>query len=134
MPLFFVHYLVILAAWTLVIKFIFPISYAVLEEISWSAYVMWDFWWVAHLWLAWAFLVQWRYLYPLAYIISVVVVLIISVKFYFFLENPGLTIWTANWFINKIFVLSCFLLLFGYLVGGEKRRRVDSVPSKKLSA
>ena len=130
MTLFFIHYLVILAAWTLVIKFIFPISYAILEEVSWSTYVMWDFWWVAHLWLAWAFLVQWRYLYPVAYIISVLEVLIISFKFYFFLGNPDWTIWTANWFINKIFVLSCFLLIFGYLVGGIKRRRVNSISSK----
>ena len=130
MTLFFIHYLVILAAWTLVIKFIFPISYAILEEVSWSTYVMWDFWWVAHLWLAWAFLVQWRYLYPFAYIISVLEILIISFKFYVFLGNPDWTIWTANWFINKIFVLSCFLLIFGYLVGGIKRRRVNSISSK----
>ena len=130
MTLFFIHYLVILAAWTLVIKFIFPISYAILEEVSWSTYVMWDFWWVAHLWLAWAFLVQWRYLYPVAYIISVLEVLIISFKFYFFLGNPDWTIWTTNWFINKVFVLSCFLLIFGYLVMGIKRWRVNSISSK----
>ena len=130
MALFLIHYLVMLAAWTLVVKFLFPISYAMFEKVSWSTYVMWDFWWVAHLWLSWAFLVQWRYLYPFAYIISVLEILIISFKFYVFLGNPDWTIWTANWFINKIFVLSCFLLIFGYLVGGIKRTRVNSISSK----
>ncbi len=122
MALFFIHYLLILAAWTLVIKFLFPISYAMLEDVSWSTYVMWDFWWVAHLWLAWAFIVRWRYLYPLAYITSVLEILIVSFKFYFFLINPDWTIWTANWFINKVFVLSCFLLIFSYLLAGKIKR------------
>ena len=127
MTLFFIHYLVIIATWTLVIKFIFPISYAIFQDVSWSTYVMWDFWWVAHLWLAWAFLAQWRYLYPLAYIISALEVLIISFKFHVFFGNPDWTIWTANWFINKVFVLSCFLLIFGYLVAGIKSGRANNI-------
>ena len=40
---------------------------------------------------------------------------IISIKFYFFFANPHWDIWSSNWFINKIFVLSCFLIMLGYL-------------------
>ena len=127
---FLANFLFILASWTLVIKFVLPLVFAWYEEVPLDKYVMWDFWWVAHLWLAWAFLVQWRYLYPVAYIISVLEILIISFKFYFFLGNPDWTIWTTNWFINKVFVLSCFLLIFGYLVMGIKRWRVNSISSK----
>ena len=51
---FFVHFLLILSVWTLLIKFVFPIAYGIAQEVVWSTYIMWDFWWVAHLWLAWA--------------------------------------------------------------------------------
>ena len=116
MQKFFVHFLLILSAWTLLIKFIFPISYGVMEGLPWFTYVMWDFWWVAHLWLAWAFWARPRYFYKLALSIAVLEVAIILVKFFFFLNNPDWNMWTANWFVNKIFVLSCFLLMLGYLL------------------
>ena len=112
---FFVHFLLILSVWTLLIKFVFPIAYGIAQEVVWSTYIMWDFWWVAHLWLAWAFHCQSRHLYLLALVISVTEVMIISIKFYFFFANPHWDIWSSNWFINKIFVLSCFLIMLGYL-------------------
>ena len=59
---FFVHFLLILSVWTLLIKFVFPIAYGIAQEVVWSTYIMWDFWWVAHLWLAWAFHCQSRHL------------------------------------------------------------------------
>ena len=33
-----------------------------------------------------------------------------------FLAAPEWTIWTTNWFINKLFVLLCFGLMLPYLV------------------
>src|SRR5262249_34930952 len=53
---FFVFGLVVMAAWTLVIKYLAPVLYVVSERQAGRAPdgtpVMWDFWWVAHLILA----------------------------------------------------------------------------------
>ena len=52
---------------------------------------------------------------PLAIGVSVVEIAIIVTKFVLFLSAPEWTIWRANWFINKIFVLACFGLMLGWL-------------------
>ena len=48
---FFAHFLFILSAWTLTIKFFFPIAYAVAHGLPLGAHIYWDFWWVVHIWL-----------------------------------------------------------------------------------
>lgn len=113
---FFAHFLFILAAWTLVIKYIFPIAYALNEGVPPGTYVLWDFWWVIHIWLGWS-LLNWRhYTYRLAIGVSVVEIVIVVAKFTSFLSAPEWTIWRTNWFINKVFVLACFVMLLAYLV------------------
>lgn len=116
MSRFFAHWLIILAVWTLVIKFVFPIAFDAAYGHPIGTHIYWDFWWVAHLWLAWAFLSRPRYTYLLALGISVVEIAIIVVKFYLFFQAPDWTIWQTNWFINKVFVLACFVLILIYLV------------------
>jgi hypothetical protein len=113
---FFAHFLFILAAWTLVIKYIFPAAYALGHGEPIGTYIFWDFWWVIHIWLGWALLAQPRYVYGLALIVSVVEIIIIVTKFALFLPTPEWTIWRTNWFINKCFVLACFVGLLGYLL------------------
>ena len=83
-------------------------------------YVMWDFWWVAHIWLGWALIKRPRYTFSLAMTVSVVEIAIVVTKFVMFLPAPQWDIWHTNWFINKCFVLACFILLFVYLL--VKRR------------
>jgi hypothetical protein len=63
---FIAHFLILLAAWTVTVKFAFPIAYALAEGVPVDSYIWWDFWWVAHLWLAWALLAQPRYTMALA--------------------------------------------------------------------
>jgi hypothetical protein len=71
---------------------------------------------VIHLWLAWA-LLRWQpYTYALAIGVSAVEITIIVTKFALFLSDPTWTIWTTNWFINKLFVLACFSLMLPYLL------------------
>ena len=66
-----------------------------------GTYIYWDFWWVVHLWLAWA-LLRWQpYTYALAIGVSAIEIAIIVTKFALFLAEPEWTIWTTNWFINK---------------------------------
>lgn len=118
---FLAHFLFILAAWTLTIKFFFPIGYALAVGAPIGAYIYWDFWWVAHLWLGWALLHWQRYTFMLAIIVSIAEIIIIVTKFGWFFSDPEWTIWRTNWFINKLFVLACFSLVFGYFVANAKR-------------
>jgi hypothetical protein len=116
---FFAHFLFILAAWTLVIKYVFPMSYALVEGVPILTYVYWDFWWVVHIWLGWSLLHWRRYTYAAAIGVSVVEIAIIATKFVSFLSAPQWTIWRTNWFINKIFVLACFLMLLAYCLANR---------------
>ena len=124
---FLAHFLIVLAAWTVTIKFLFPIAYALAEGVPLGTYIYWDFWWAIHLWLSWA-LLRWQpYTYALALGVSTVEIAIVVTKFALFLPDPEWTIWTTNWFINKLFVLACFLLMLPYL--GIYRRRALAAPS-----
>lgn len=116
MARFLAHWLILLAAWTLVIKFVFPVAYDAAYGHALGTHIYWDFWWVIHLWLAWALLRQSSYLYPLALGVSVIEIVIILAKFFIFLQAPDWTLWQTNWFINKLFVLACFVVMLGHLL------------------
>jgi hypothetical protein len=121
MQRFLAHFLFILAAWTLTIKFAFPIAYAAAEGVPLGTYVMWDFWWVVHLWLGWSLLHWRRYTFVLGICVSGVEIAIVSTKLILFLSAPDWSIWRTNWFINKVFVLACFVMLLGYLLANARR-------------
>jgi hypothetical protein len=124
---FLAHFLIVLAAWTVTIKFGFPISYALIERAPVATYIYWDFWWVVHLGLAWA-LLRWQpYTYALALGVATVEIVIVVTKLALFLSDPAWTIWTTNWFVNKLFVLACFGLMLPYLiVRGRRSARADA--------
>ena len=131
---FLAHFLIVLAAWTLTIKFVFPVAFALADGLPITTHIYWDFWWVVHLWLARA-LLNWRsYSYVLAIGVSVVEILIIVTKFGFFLAAPEWTIWSTNWFINKLFVLACFCLMLGYLLAHRRRYQGQSGDLARESA
>ena len=111
MTRFLAHFLIILAGWTVTIKYAFPVAFALADGTAVSSYIQWDFWWLVHLWLAWSLLHWQRYTPLLAVGVSIAEIIIIAVKFVLFLSSPTWTMWTTNWFINKLFVLLCFCLL-----------------------
>ena len=113
---FLAHFLFILAAWTVVIKYLFPIGHALWRGEPALTNVYLDFWPVVHVWVGWALLNWQRYTYALALVVSVAEIVIVVSKFVLFLSDPDWTIWRTNWFINKIFGLGCFTLLLGYIV------------------
>jgi hypothetical protein len=119
---FIAHFLFILAAWTVVIKYLFPIGYALAEGSPALTYVFLDFWPLVHVWVGWSLLHWNRWTLPLAVTVSVAEIAIVATKFVLFLSAPEWTIWRTNWFINKIFVLACFILLLGYLVSVARMR------------
>jgi hypothetical protein len=120
---FFAHFLFILAAWTLTIKFVVPVAFALAEAVPIGTYILWDFWWVLHIWLGWTLLHWRRYTFFLAVAISVAEIVIVVAKFVLFLPAPQWTMWRMNWFINKCFVLACFIGLLTYLLLHAKRLR-----------
>jgi hypothetical protein len=115
------HFLIVLAAWTVTVKFLFPMAYALAEGVPLAAYIYWDFWWVVHLALAWS-LLHWRsYTHVFAIAVSVAEIAIVSVKLVLFLSAPEWTIWSTNWFINKLFVLLCFCMMLTYFAIYSRR-------------
>ncbi|HZP87353.1 MAG TPA: hypothetical protein VFB54_11070 [Burkholderiales bacterium] len=123
MQRFLAHFLFILAAWTVVIKYLFPMAYAFWRGEPIGSYVYWDFWPLVHVWLGWSLLNWSRYTYASALVVSVAEIIIVVTKLGFFLSAPEWTIWRTNWFINKLFVLACFVLLLAYLVARTRRPR-----------
>lgn len=125
---FIAHFLFVLAAWTVVIKYLFPIGYALAEGASPLAYIFVDFWPVVHVLVGWSLLHWNRWTLPLALAVSIAEIIIVGTKFVFFLSAPEWTIWRTNWFINKIFVLAAFVLLLGYLTVNWRQLARQSVP------
>jgi hypothetical protein len=127
--------LVVMVTWTLVIKYLAPILYAFAETHAGrppasGAPIMWDFWWVAHLLLAW---LMWRR-HPRAWAagvaIAVVEIGIVTVKFVDYLLHPDLSFWRLLWFTNKVYVLLYFIvLLFVLLVRKPWPATVPGAPS-----
>ena len=126
MTRFLAHFLFLLAAWTLVIKFLLPVVWANVEGVPLGTYIYWDFWWAVHIWLGLALLDQPRYAWVLALAVSVAEITIVVVKLTLFLADPDWTVWSMNWFVNKLFVLACFAiilchaLLRRHLYGGAR--------------
>ena len=135
MARFIAHFLFILAAWTVVIKYLFPIGYALAECSPPFSYVYLDFWPVVHVWVGWRLLHWNRWTVPLALGVSLAEIVIVVTKLALFLSDPEWTIWRTNWFINKLFVLAVFVLLLGYLAASRERwmawaRRTRDVAAK----
>ena len=111
--------LVVMAVWTLVIKYVAPVLWAAAERSAGrdaAAPIMWDFWWVAHLALAGLLWTGHRLARPVGYAVAIVEILIVAAKFALFLRAPEWTFWTLLWFTNKVYVLGFFLLFLAALV------------------
>ena len=123
---FLAHLLFVLAAWSVFIKYVFPIGFALFNGLPWHTHVFWDLWPVAHIWLGWALLGQPWYTRWLAAGMAVVEIVIIVSLFVWFLAEPEWTIWRTNWFVNKVFVLTAFALILATVVYKPERFRTRS--------
>ena len=123
---FLAHLLFVLAAWSVFIKYVFPIAFALFGDLPWHTYIFWDLWPVAHVWLGWALLAQPVYTRWLAAGMSVVEIIIIATLFAGFLADPEWTIWRTNWFVNKVFVVTAFMLILGTVIAWPERFRTRS--------
>jgi len=112
---FAVFGLVVMAAWTLVIKYLAPILYVVSERAAGRspgpAPVMWDFWWVAHLALAWLLWRRHAWARAAGMAIAAAEIAVVTVKFIAYMRRPDLSFWRLLWFTNKVYVLAFFVVL-----------------------
>ncbi|MEM9386392.1 MAG: hypothetical protein AAGA68_15145 [Pseudomonadota bacterium] len=113
---FIAHLLFVLAAWSVFIKYLFPLAFAAVRGEPLASYIYWDFWPVVHVWLGWALLTRASYAGWLALLVSIAEIAIIVTLFARFLADPDWTMWRSNWFVNKTFVLGGFLLLLGTVI------------------
>ena len=111
LPVIISSWLVLIVLWTLLIKFIFPVTYALYYEENFTKYIMWDFWWIAHLWLANSFLNLSKNTYYVGLLICISELIIIIYKLGVFFISPQWNIWDTNWMLNKIIVLFLFILI-----------------------
>ena len=118
--MFMSSWLVMLGAWTILIKYVFPVIYSLVYQQALTANIMWDFWWVAHFWLAYSFLIPSRKTFVVGMIIAISEFFIITYKLAVFYFDPVWNIWQTNWLINKIFVLFTFIMIIGLLLKNRK--------------
>lgn len=128
---FLAHFLFVLVAWTIFIKYLFPMGYSLVYGEPLSRYIYWDLWPLGHIWMGWALLSRPRYTRALAIVMSVIEIGIIVTFFAWFLSEPEWSIWRTNWFTNKVFVLSCFILLL-FTAIASPQRFVRSSSDQKL--
>jgi hypothetical protein len=107
--------LVVVAVWTLAIKFVWPILAAARAGEPLRSHVMWDFWWVAHLVLARQLVRPGPFARPFALAVAWCEIGIVTAKFALFLGAPVWDAWRTNWFVNKCAVLGLFVALAWHL-------------------
>ncbi|HWM93084.1 MAG TPA: hypothetical protein VN493_20140 [Thermoanaerobaculia bacterium] len=124
--------LVVMATWTVVVKFLAPVLFYLSERYAGRPIaeppVMWDFWWVAHLGLAWLLWHRHPLSLPAGLGIAGAESLIVIAKLVIYVRQPDLSFWGLLWLTNKVYVLSFFLFLLVYLSRGNVRRALGGDP------
>ena len=105
------------AAWTLAIKYVLPVGWALWLGAPLTSFIFfWDAWWVAHLAVGWSLVRRKRGVWIYALLLALVEIAIIVAKFALFLRAPVFDFWTANWFVNKCWLLGYFAMNVGNLI------------------
>jgi len=115
------------AAWTLAIKYVLPIGWALWIGVPWMTFIRyWDAWWVAHLAVGWALMRVRRGVWVWALLLAVAEIAIIVPKLTLFLIHPHVDVWSANWFVNKCWLLALFSFSLVWLGRLEVRDRLQT--------
>jgi hypothetical protein len=115
--------LVVMATWTLVIKYVAPLLWALSETLAGrdaEAPIMWDFWWVVHLALARLIYLRHPFMWAAGTIIAGVEILIVTVKLVLYYRAPDYSFWNLLWLTNKMYVLVFFVGFLMLLMRGGK--------------
>jgi hypothetical protein len=116
--------LVVMATWTLVIKYLAPVLYVVSERAAGRAPdgvpVMWDFWWAAHLALAWMLWTRHPRARAAGLSVAAAEIVIVTVKLAAYLDHPDWSFWRLLWLTNKVYVLIFFVFLLVLLLRRQR--------------
>ena len=122
--------LVVMATWTLVVKFLAPLLWFTAERSAGrfvaAPPIMWDFWWVAHLLLAWLLWRRDRRAWFFGVAVAVVEIAIVITKFTLYLRQPDLDFWRLLWFTNKVYILAFFVLFLALLARRDARNALGA--------
>ncbi|MBI4549937.1 MAG: hypothetical protein HY714_03320 [Candidatus Omnitrophica bacterium] len=120
--LIFGRWLYFFAAYTVTIKYLLPVLWAASKGMPLTTYVyFWDAWWIAHLAVGAGLIRRKKGIWFWAFLLTAAEIIIIVVKFVFYLQGPELTFWHLNWFVNKSFLLAYFTVLGLWLMRKETR-------------
>jgi len=114
------------AAYTLTIKYVLPVGWAVAKELPLTTYIyFWDAWWIAHIIVGHGLMHRRRKILIWAFLLSVAEIIIIMIKFGMFYQAPNLSFWHLNWLVNKCFLLVYFWVLLIWLMRKEVRETYE---------
>lgn len=123
--LIFGRLLYFFAAYTVLIKYLLPVAWALKNGEPPASYIyFWDAWWIAHLAVGAGLAGMKKGIWGWAFLLTAVEIIIIVVKFAFYLGEPALTFWHLNWFINKSLLLAYFTVLGLWLIKKETRENL----------
>lgn len=110
------------AGYTLMIKYVLPVSWALIQKAPLAAYIyFWDAWWIAHLAVGRGLIAGKKGIWCWALLLAAAEIIIITVKFVSYLKAPDLDFWHVNWFVNKSLMLIYFWGLLVWLFKKETR-------------
>ncbi|MFL6293391.1 MAG: hypothetical protein ACJ759_21055, partial [Thermoanaerobaculia bacterium] len=96
--------LVVMVTWTVIVKFLAPVLFYAAERQAGRPIagppVLWDFWWLAHLGLAWLLWNRLPLALPAGRGLAAAEVLIALGRLAFYLREPDLSFWGLLWLTN----------------------------------
>ena len=123
--MFLARLLYLFAAWTLTIKYVLPVSWALIQKQPLATFIyFWDAWWIAHILVGLGLERRKKGTWWAALILSLAEIVIIVAKFWLYLRGPNLDFWHVNWFVNKCFLLGYFVFLLFWLMKKQAREKL----------
>lgn len=103
------------AGYTVTIKYVLPVGWAVIQRVAWTRYIyFWDAWWIFHLAVGFGLQQGKKGTWYWALALTLAELVIIAVKLSMYVMDPISSFWHINWLVNKslLFVYFCFLLVW----------------------
>lgn len=119
---YFAYALAALISWTVGLKYIAPILWAIRQHASLTRWIIWDAWPLAHLAVVYFFLKGRKTGWLFALVVAVAELVVIFWKLRAYFINPNPDFWRVQWAINKTVLLAYFLLLFAWLLKPNVRK------------
>lgn len=121
-PMWMGRALYMFAIWTVTIKFIIPIAWSLIWSLSLTRFILWDAWWIAHLYVGYLLIEKPHKTWPWIFVLTLTEIGVIGFKFIGFYESPVFNVWRMNWYVNKWFMLIYFVFCLEWILRDKTRR------------